>query len=95
MEPANENTLALLPRVIALGGQAGAIERVALISERVAELIDLKTYGEAAQSARQARSVGSHVGSTKLSWRSCRRGSIEALTRCACAAKLWSIHSVQ
>ena len=54
MEPANENTLAFLPRVTALGGQAGAIERVGFVSERVAELVNLKSYGEAAQKARLA-----------------------------------------
>ena len=37
----------------------------------------------------------SRLGSTRPSWRSCRRGSIEVLKKCACAVKLWSIRSAR
>ena len=47
------------------------------------------------QCARRAKNDGSHVGSTKPSLRSCKRGSIETRRKCAFAARPSSIHSVR
>ena len=47
------------------------------------------------RSAPQAKSGGSHAGSTKPSLRPCKHGSIETLKKCASAVRLWSIPSVR